>query len=133
MGGDEIPAHLTPPPHRAWFAISEDGGEAWRQPLEHHYDLGRANPEYLRFSKLCDYLIHHFAFAVRYHGATDEIGVFFNSDHTKDRLYRIRLHAYAALVEEVAYDEAVWVDMNRDRSDNPVIRRRQRPSSEGFG
>ena len=74
---------ITPPPHRAWFALSEDDGKTWRQPLEQHYDLGRANPEYVPFSKLCDYLIHHFAFAVRYHGATDEIGVFFNSDRTR--------------------------------------------------
>jgi hypothetical protein len=115
---------VVPPPHRAWFAVSEDG-ETWRQPIEDHYDLARGNREVLRFFKVCDYVVHHFAFAVRYDDAGDEVAVFFNSDHTNDRLYRIALPVYVGLVEEVAVDEARWVDM--DRAEGRVIRRRQRP------
>ena len=117
---------VVPPPHRAWFAVSEDG-EAWRQPLEDHYDLAHGTRERIRFHRLCNYLVHHFAFAVRYDREHDEIGILFNSNRTKDRLFRIALPVYVATVEEVAYDEAGWVDMDSTRAKDPVIRRRRRP------
>ncbi len=121
---------VVPPPHRAWFAISEDEGKTWRQPLEDHYNLARGNREVLPFCKICDYFVHHFAFAARYDGGRDEVGIYFNSDHTKDRLFRIALPAYMGLVDEVAYDETAWVDMDSGRAKDPVIRRRQRPAGE---
>ena len=72
-------------------------------------------------------MFHHFAFAVRYDREHDEIGILFNSNRTKDRLFRIALPVYVATVEEVAYDEAGWVDMDSTRAKDPVIRRRRRP------
>jgi hypothetical protein len=115
------------PGHRELFAISEDAGKTWRQPLEDHYDLAKGNREVLPFYKVCNYFVHHFALTVRYDDATDEIGVFFNSDETTDRLYLIGLRTYVELVEEVAYDETWWVDIDHTREKDPVIRRRQRP------
>jgi hypothetical protein len=119
-------ASIKPPPHRKWFAVSYDRGQTWRQPLEQHYDLARPNAERLKFPKLCDRIVHHFAFEVRHNDAEDRVDVLFNSDRTKDRLYVIALPTYAHVVEEVAHDEVRWIDM--DQAEGRVIQRRQRPA-----
>jgi hypothetical protein len=115
------------PPHRSWFAVSNDG-KTWRQPLEDHYDLARPNRERLRFSKICNYLVHHLAFEVRYDSAAADLEILFNSDDSQDHLYLITLPTYVAVVEEVAYDEVRWVSRDINRSKDPVIQRRQRPA-----
>jgi hypothetical protein len=120
-------AGTVPPPHRRWFAITEDR-KNWRQPLEQHYDLACPTQETLRFDRLCDRLVHHFAFEVRHDARADEVHILFNSDHTKDRLYLIMLSTLTRVVEEVAYDEVRWVDMSR--AEGRVIQRRSRPNSE---
>jgi hypothetical protein len=119
---------VAPPPHRKWFAVSEDAGKSWRQPLENHYDLRRPNRERLRFPRICDYLVHHFAFDVRYDRQADQIEIFFNSDQTTDRLFLIALPVYVELVQEVARDEVRWVDMSR--AERRVVQRRRRPAVE---
>jgi hypothetical protein len=113
-----------PPPHRTWFSISEDG-ETWRQPLEAHYDLDARKSGTLPFERICDLLIHHFAFEVRLAPESGELEILFNSDRTQDRLFGIPLDDYIAMVEDVAYDEITWVTMDRDKGQ--VIQRRQRP------
>jgi hypothetical protein len=116
-----------PVPPRAWFLLSEDG-QTWRQPLDQHYDLGEGRPEKMEFDHICNRLIHHFAFDVRVGG--NGIGeILFNSDHTTNRLWSITLDRYMGLVDEVAHDETMWIDTDRTRKDNPVIRRRQRRGS----
>ena len=119
---------IKSPPHRKWFAVSYDEGKTWRQPLEDHYDLTGRNREQLRFAKICDYLVHHFAFEVRYDEGVGIIELLFNSDRTKDRLYVMDLRTYVGLVEEVAYDEVRWVDLNQ--AEGRVVQRRQRPRDE---
>ena len=114
----------VPPPHRRWFAISEDR-VTWRQPLEQHYDLADPRATTLPFRKVCDYLIHHFAFETRLR-AGNHVQILFNSDRTKDRLYSIVLTDYMQLVAEVAFDNVAWVDMRRD--EGRVIQRRGRPA-----
>jgi hypothetical protein len=79
----------VPPPHRRWFAISEDRVN-WRQPLEQHYDLPNPTATMLPFRKVCGYLIHHFAFETRLR-AGNHVQILFNSDWSKDRLYSIVL------------------------------------------
>lgn len=121
-------ACTQPPPHRSWFRISEDG-ETWRQPLEAHYDLSTPQSGKLRFPQLCNYLVHHFAFETRQHPTSAELEILFNSIKTRNRLlYGMRLDDYIAMVEEVAYDQISWVDM--DQSTGRVIQRRQRPTLE---
>jgi hypothetical protein len=115
-----------PPPPRTWFRISEDG-KTWRQPLEAHYDLDAPRNGTLPFERLCDRLIHHFAFEVRLRPGTGDLEVLFNSDHTTHRLFGMRLDDYLAMVEDVAYDEITWVDIDLNRTECPVIQRRQRP------
>ena len=113
-----------PPPHRRWFAISEDL-VTWRQPLEQHYDFAHPRATTLSFRKICDYLIHHFAFETRLR-AGNRVQLLFNSDRSSDRLYSIVLDDYMGLVAEVAFDDVTWVDMSRD--EGRVIQRRRRPS-----
>lgn len=113
----------VPPPRRKWFAISEDRVR-WRQPLEQHYDLAHPRATSLSFRKICDYLIHHFAFETRLR-AGDRLQIFFNSDRSSDRLYSIVLDDYMGLVADVVFDEVVWVDMSRD--ERRVIQRRRVP------
>jgi len=72
-----------PPPHRRWFAISEDA-KNWRQPIEQHYDPANATTARLPFKNNCDRLIHHFAFESRYDAAADKVEIleqFFLSRH----------------------------------------------------
>jgi hypothetical protein len=114
----------VPTPHRTWFRISEDG-ETWRQPLEQHFDLNAPKRSQLSFKRLCDVLIHHFAFEVRQRPETGELEILFNSDHTPECLYAMTLDAYIAVVEEVHYDEIRWVDM--DQAAERVIQRRHPP------
>lgn len=119
---------IQAPPHRKWFSVSEDGGKTWRQPLEQHYDLGRGAEQRLGFGQICNYLVHHFAFETRYDRDTDDAEILFNSDHSKDRLYGIGLADYVTLIEEVAYDEVRWVDLNE--AEGRVVQRRRRPPGE---
>lgn len=114
---------IVPPPHRKWFQVSEDG-KHWRQPLEDHYDLTNPSKTRLSFTDICNWIVHHFAFEVR---SSDEatIEILFNSDRTTDRLFLIMLEDYTHIVEEVAYDEAMWADMNR--YEGRVLQYRQRP------
>jgi hypothetical protein len=117
----------VPPAHRKWFAISEDRG-TWRQPLEQHYDLAHPRATTLSFRKICDYLIHHFAFETRLR-AGNRVQILFKSDRSSGRLlYSIVLDDYMGLVAEVVFDEVVWVDMSRD--EGRVIQRRSVPWGE---
>jgi hypothetical protein len=96
--------------------------------LEAHYDFAGGGDERLGFGDVCNYLVHHFAFAVRYDAcAADDISIFFNSDRSMDRLFRMALRVYLTLVDEVAYDETGWVNMDASTKKDAVIRRRQRP------
>jgi hypothetical protein len=124
-------ACTEPPPHRTWFRVSEDG-QTWRQPLEAHYDLDAPHSSTLPFERLCDRLIHHFAFEVRIRPVSGKLEILFNSDWTKDRLFGTLLDDYVSLVEEVAYDEIRWVSMDRGAKGGKgrVIQRRHRPPLE---
>jgi hypothetical protein len=124
-------ACTEPPPHRTWFRVSEDG-ETWRQPLEAHYDLDAPHSGTLPFERLCDRLIHHFAFEVRVRPGTEDLEILFNSDSTSNRLFGIRFDDYVAMVEDVAYDEIRWVSMDRGAKGGKgcVIQRRHRPPLE---
>lgn len=115
----------APPPHRAWFTISEDG-KTWRQPIESHYALNQPTSSRLRFRDVCNYLLHHFAFDVVYDPEHGVASLRFNSDRTKDRLFSLELPDYLVLVDEVARDYVTWVDM--DRGAGRVVRRRSRPA-----
>jgi hypothetical protein len=117
---------LSPPPHRKWFLVSEDL-KTWRQPLEQHYDLSTRSRRPLRFGRICDLIIHHFAFEARHAPADDRVELLFNSDHTRNEgLFLMGLTEYKALVREVAQDVVQWVDMSRD--EGRVIQRRRRPA-----
>jgi hypothetical protein len=119
----EYPCTL-PPPHRTWFRVSQDG-ETWRQPVEQHYDLDAPKRSQLTFERLCDLLIHHFAFELRQRPGTGELEMLFTSDKTSAQLYGMTLDSYIAVVEGVQYDHIGWVDM--DRAAGRVILRRQPP------
>jgi hypothetical protein len=116
---------IAPPPHRHWFRLWETpGGRSW-QPIQSHYDLNAPTPDHLPFGKLCNYLIHHFGFALRA-SENGSVEMLFNSDYTKDEcLFAMSLDDFKRVVEEVACDEVRWVDM--DRSRGRVIQRRGRP------
>jgi hypothetical protein len=77
------------------------------------------------FERLCNRLIHHFAFVLRMSADEQNIEIFFNSEDTDEQLWLISLSRYRAIVEEVAYDEATWEDSNRE--EGRVILRRRRP------
>jgi hypothetical protein len=115
---------IVPPPHRHWFQISEDGRN-WRQPIEQHYDLANPAEATLDFEAICNRLIHHFAFDTRYDDRTGEIEILFNSDHSTDRLFAVKLTTYREIVFQVARDEVMWVDMNK--AEGRVIQRRTQP------
>jgi hypothetical protein len=121
----EYPCTVTPP-HREWFATSEDG-RTWRQPIENHYDLDDPGHRKLGFQQLCNYFLHHFAFEVTWNDDEARASILFNSDRTKDRLFSIALSDYLRLVQEVAFDRVAWVDM--DKWAGRVVKRRSRPSN----
>jgi hypothetical protein len=81
--------------------------------------------ERMGFERLCNRLIHHFAFVLRMSADEQNIEIFFNSEDTDEQLWLISLSRYRAIVEEVAYDEATWEDSNRE--EGRVILRRRRP------
>jgi hypothetical protein len=116
---------VAAPPHRHWFRLWEkSGGRSW-QPIESHYGLDAPSAAELPFDKLCNYLIHHFAFALRTTGS-GTVEMLFNSDYTKDEcLFAMPLDRFKAVIEEVAYDEVRWVDKNG--AEGRVTQRRSCP------
>jgi hypothetical protein len=103
---------IKPPPHPAWFRVSEDR-QTWREPLEDHYLLDAPRETQLAFPDICNWIVHHFAFTVR-SDADGEIEVLFNSDWTKrEHLWMITLDTYMHVVEEACYDEVRWVSMDK--------------------
>lgn len=116
----------APVPPRYWFLISE-GGRTWRQPLEQHFALDQGTRETMTFGKICDRLVHHFAFDVRLGHEGAGIDIFFSSDRSRERLWSITLESYMGLVDEIAHDQTNWIDANIARDRNQVIRRRQPP------
>ena len=113
---------VAPPPHRLWFRVSEEpGGPSW-QPLEDHYNLDAPTTARLKLEKLCNYLIHHFAFDVRRDEGTGDVSMLFNSDRW---VLSMPLDGFKRVLEEVAYDQVRWVSM--DSATRCAIQRRSRP------
>jgi hypothetical protein len=109
-------------PQRHQFRLSRDL-KTWWQPVEDYYDLRDPQPGSLRLEKLCNRLIHHFAFQVQVdNGETTE--VLFNSERWPDPLYSITLADYMTLVEEVVNDEAVF--FTTDKKTGRHLRHRTR-------
>jgi hypothetical protein len=116
---------IKPPADVHDFLLRKDG-RSFRVALDLHYDLQQPQPAQLRFRHLCNRLIHHLAFDVREHPATDDLELLFTDTDHKQTLHGIALEAYIALVLETHYDEIRWVGVNEK---GKRIRRRQRPSS----
>jgi len=103
-----------------------------------HYDLARPRRESLHLKRLSDYLIHSFVFAVFAGEGTDatyqDARFFFNSDRRKDKVvYEMAISDFKAIVEEVLYDEAVYVETDANgaiHQHNWEWKQRQR---EGWG
>jgi hypothetical protein len=112
------------PPHRRWLRRWDGNGRSW-QDLASHYDFKHATAETVTLSRLCDRLVHHFAFETRW-DAGGGIDIIFNSDRTASRsLYKLSLDTYMALVWEVQGDE---VRSESSKVDEGSVRlRRTRP------
>jgi hypothetical protein len=115
---------VTYPPHPQQFRVTRNFQDWW-QPIEDYYDLANARPASLRLKALCNLVIHHFAFEAR-GNHEDGIEIYFNSERTKEEhLYAVAFDRYVELVEEAAYEEAVWFGVDR-KTGRPTRHRTRR-------
>jgi hypothetical protein len=112
------------PPRDVYDLLLRKDGHRFRVALDLHYDLEHPQPAKLKFRYLCNRLIHHLAFDVREHPASEHLELLFTDTDHKDTLHGIALEAWIALVLEAHYDEIRWVGVNEK---GKRIRRRQRP------
>jgi hypothetical protein len=104
------PCNRRPEPH--WYFE----GMIDMENLHHfvrYYDVERPRGGTLRLQRLANLLIHSFVFAVwpSDGGSYDEARFFFNSDHSKDALvYEMTAAEFKAVVDEVLYDEVVYME-----------------------
>lgn len=104
------PCIRHPEPH--WFFE----GMIDMENLHHfvrYYDVERRQGGSLRLQRLANLLIHSFVFVVwpADGGSYDEARFFFNSDHSRnDLVYEMTVSEFKAVVDEVLYDEVVYME-----------------------
>jgi len=83
-----------------------------------HYDTDRLTKRTLRLQRLANLLIHNFVFVVWPPDPGkpyDAARFFFNSDFNKDEVvYEMTVTEFKQIVEEVLYDEVVYISQDRE-------------------
>jgi hypothetical protein len=111
------------PPSRQQFRRTSDFRTFW-QPIDEYYDLARPHEQPLRLKRLCDLVIHHFAFDVRTPNPS-HVEFYFNSDHSREKcIYMMTLDAWIEMTDEVAHDRAIFFTV--DRATGRPLRHRTR-------
>lgn len=112
--------------HPARAALSE---QDWLNAhhFDRHYDLGRYEVETMRPLKLCNQLVHSFAFVpvTNEEGRTLE-AILFNSDRTRSRgLYDVEWSEFDRMVMEAIDDDINYLQF--DRRTQQLTKRRRSP------